>query len=83
MIPLWTDLPQISIICRELAKCGRKKGWIERCKCLTSDCVNVSNYKWQILLIYIGFGKNLLIDITIAILKTTAAYNVVVTLVNG
>ena len=37
MIPLWTDLPQTSNVCREHIKCGCKKGCTGRCKCLTSD----------------------------------------------
>ena len=36
-VPLWTHLPQASILCRELVKCGCKKGYTGRCKFLTSD----------------------------------------------
>ena len=64
MISLWTDLPQASNVCRELFKCGRKKGCTGQCKYLTSDlkctelceCINVKK------------GKNLLVDHTKAFL---------------
>ena len=70
MIPLY----------RELVKYRCKKGSTGRCKCLKSDLESTELYqwfgqrtsKWQIMLIYcisyIGFGKNLPVDITKAFL---------------
>ena len=47
--PLWIDLLHASIICRELVKCGCKKGCIGQCKCLTSDlkCKELCQYFGQ------------------------------------
>ena len=43
-IPYWTDLPDASSSCKELVKCGCKKGCRQQCKCralnlpCTSSC---------------------------------------------
>jgi len=36
-IPKWTDLPEASVACQELVRCGCKKSCQGRCKCYTSN----------------------------------------------
>ena len=37
MEPKWTTLPEASTVCRELIRCGCKKGCSGKCKCSTAD----------------------------------------------
>ena len=39
-LPHWSNLPQASVACRELIKCGCRKGCKKRCKCVREglDC---------------------------------------------
>jgi hypothetical protein len=35
--PFWTELPEASVACRELVKCGCRKGCKSRCSCVKNN----------------------------------------------